>query len=193
MIIKSAEFIDSVGTLRQLGDKNKPEIAFIGRSNVGKSSLINYLVNKKALARTSSTPGRTRLLNYFEINKEVYFVDLPGYGFAKGEKAEQAKWKSLIEGYFEASKNIKLICLLIDIRRNVTEQDLMMLNYMETYHLPFVIVVTKSDKIAKSKRRVEANRIAKEAGLGQDNVYICSSSLKIGKEELLAKFDQFIG
>ncbi len=193
MIVKNAKFFTSIGKINQLKDFEKPEVAFIGRSNVGKSSLINYLCNINKLAKTGATPGRTRLINYFDINGEVYFVDLPGYGFAKGDKREQIEWKSLIEGYLESSKNLKLVCLLIDIRRELNDDDKKMINYLSYYNIPCAIIVTKADKFAKSKMKQEASRIAKEAKLGIENVYICSVTAKIGREEILNKIAQFVG
>ena len=192
MKINNAKFIKSVGNLNQLDNANVPEIAFVGRSNVGKSSLINNLCRIKSLAKTSSTPGRTRLINYFLINNNFYFVDLPGYGFALGEKNEQYAWKSLIEGYLTNSKMIKLLCLLIDIRRDITDQDKMMLKYMEYYHIPFIIVVTKADKIAKSKCLNEAKRIARQIGVGDENVFLSSTLNADYNEKILSKMDQFL-
>ena len=193
MIIKNAKFFTSLGKINQLKDFEKDEVAFVGRSNVGKSSLINYLCNIKGLAKTGATPGRTRLINYFEINNSFYFVDLPGYGFAKGDKKEQMAWKQLIEGYLNASKRLKLVCLLIDIRRNLNDDDKKMINYFAYYNIPVLIIVTKADKFAKSKMKVEASRIAKEANLGTDNVLISSISAKLGREEILNKIQQFLG
>lgn len=193
MIIKKAKFITSIGKLAQLKDFGKDEVAFVGRSNVGKSSLINYLCNIKGLAKTGATPGRTRLINYFDINEKFYFVDLPGYGFAKGDKSEQLAWKSLIEGYLHNTKRLKLVCLLIDIRRSLNEDDKQMINYLSYYNIPVVIIVTKSDKFAKTKMKAEANRIAKEAIVGVDNVLLCSVTAKIGREDILNKIEQFLG
>ena len=193
MNVKSAKFVTSIGKSSQLKDFGKDEIAFVGRSNVGKSSLINYLCNIKGLAKTGATPGRTRLINYFDINDKFYFVDLPGYGFAKGDKSEQLAWKSLIEGYLNNTKRLKLVCLLIDIRRNLNEDDKQMINYLSYYNIPVIIIVTKSDKFAKSKMKIEANRIAKEAVLGVENVFLCSVTAKLGREEILNKIEQFVG
>ena len=193
VVVKNAKFFISIGKLNQLKDFGKPEVAFIGRSNVGKSSLINYLCNIKSLAKTGATPGRTRLINYFNINDEIYFVDLPGYGFAKGDKKEQLEWKNLIEGYLQTSKNLKLVCLLIDIRRELNDDDKKMINYLSYYNIPCAIIVTKADKFAKSKMKQEAFRIAKEAKLGIENVYVCSVTAKIGRDEILDKIGQLVG
>ncbi len=192
MIIKSAEFTKSLGKTSQMFNTELKEVAFVGRSNVGKSSLINYLVERKTLARTSQTPGRTRLINYFKINNEFYFVDLPGYGFAQGNKKEQIEWKNLMETYLEQSACLKLVCILLDIRRDVSPLDMKMISYMYSYNIPFLVVVTKADKIAKSKQKVMANNIAKQIGIGVDNVLLCSAQDKIGREELLQKIEQFI-
>lgn len=193
MIIKNAEFVISATKKMPLKNEDKIEIAFVGRSNVGKSSLINYLTNKKALARTSSTPGRTRLVNYFSINNgEFYFVDLPGYGYAKGNKQEQLEWKQLMESYFMTSKMLKLVVLLFDIRRDINEDDKIMLKYFEYYRIPFICVVTKADKVAKSQRKLSAVKIARQIGIGDENIFIVSTSEKFGKEDVLTKIEQFI-
>lgn len=193
MVINNAEFKISVGIKSSLFNDDKNEIAFIGRSNVGKSSLINYLTNRKALARTSNTPGRTRLINYFEINKSFYFVDLPGYGFALGNKKEQDEWKKLIENYLEQSKKLKLVCLLLDIRRDISTQDEQMLKYLEYYHIPFIVIVTKADKVGKSQVKNMALKIGRQVGIGDDNVLVCSVQDKVGKEKILEKMEQFLG
>ena len=193
MIIKNAEFVISATRKMPLKNEDKIEIAFVGRSNVGKSSLINYLTNKKALARTSSIPGRTRLVNYFSINNgEFYFVDLPGYGYAKGNKQEQLEWKQLMESYFMTSKMLKLVVLLFDIRRDINEDDKIMLKYFEYYRIPFICVVTKADKVAKSQRKLSAVKIARQIGIGDENIFIVSTSEKFGKEDVLTKIEQFI-
>lgn len=191
--IKSAEFRISASRTMPFKNDKVSEIAFVGRSNVGKSSLLNYLCGRKNLARTSSTPGRTRLINYFTINGgQFYFVDLPGYGFAKGNKQEQKEWKELMESYFITSNNLKLVVLLFDIRREINEDDEMMLKYFEYYHIPFISVVTKADKVAKSQRKLMALKIARQIGIGDENIFIVSASEKFGKDEILAKMEQFI-
>ena len=193
MVIKNSEFVISATIKRPFNNENISEIAFVGRSNVGKSSLINYLTNKKTLARTSAMPGRTRLVNYFSINGgEFYFVDLPGYGYAKGSKQEQKEWKQLMENYFMTSKMLKLAVLLFDIRREINEDDIMILKYFEFYHIPFICVVTKADKVAKSQRKLNALKIARQIGLGDENVLIVSTNEKFGKDEVLSKIEQFI-
>lgn len=193
MEIKNADFVISATKKQPFKNLEKCEIAFVGRSNVGKSSLINFLTNRKSLARTSSTPGRTRLINYFSINNgEFYFVDLPGYGYAKGNKQEQKEWKELMESYFMTSKCLKLVVLLFDIRRDINEDDKIMLKYFEYYRIPFICVITKADKIKKSQQKLTALKIARQIGVGDENVFICSTLEKKGKEEVLNKMEQFL-
>ncbi len=192
MRIISSDFIVSVANSKMIKNDYE-EIAFVGRSNVGKSSLINFLCNRKTLAKTSSTPGRTRLINYFLINKSFYFVDLPGYGFAKGFKEEQIGWKFLIEGYLERSKNIKLICVLLDIRRRPSEDDIQMINYLQHYNIPFIIIATKCDKFSKAQLGVAIQNLAQSLKVGRMDIFPVSALSKIGREDVLEKFDQFIG
>lgn len=193
MEIINADFVISATRKQPFKNEMKSEIAFVGRSNVGKSSLINFLTNRKSLARTSCTPGRTRLINYFNINNgQFYFVDLPGYGYAKGNKVEQVEWKKLMESYFQLSTQLKLVVLLFDIRREINEDDKTMLKYFEFYHIPFICVVTKADKISKSQRKNSALSIARQIGIGDENIFVVSVLDKIGKAEVLQKLDQFI-
>ena len=192
MVIKEAKFVTSLGKTSKFFNTDKSEIAFVGRSNVGKSSLINYLVNRKGLAKVGATPGRTRLINYFEVNNSFYFVDLPGYGFALGNKKEQQDWKKLIETYFKQSNMLKLVCVLVDIRRDVQDSDMQMISYLYSYNIPFIVIVTKADKIAKTKQKSYAIKIANQIGLPQENVLV-SSSLNVGKQvEILDKLEQFV-
>ncbi len=149
MIIKSAEFVASYGTREQLPASGRTEIVFAGRSNVGKSSLINRLCNRKNLARVSSRPGKTANINFYSVN-DFYIVDLPGYGFAKVSKTERTRWDSLIRGYFTSGRNIGLVLRLIDCRRPPTEDDILLMKYLSRLHLPFDVVLTKSDKLNKS-------------------------------------------
>ena len=193
MKINKAEFATSVADGKKIILDNKDMIAFVGRSNVGKSSLLNFLVNNKSLARTSSTPGRTRLINYFLINNEFYFVDLPGYGFAKGSKTESGKWDGLMDPFFTNTNTLKLVCILVDSRIKPTELDKHMITYLSYYQIPFIVIATKCDKLPKSKIKPAMQVIANELGLAIGNIYPCSSEKKTGKEEILLKFDQFIG
>ncbi len=192
MRVTSAKFIKSVAKGDQIILDNKPIVAFVGRSNVGKSSLLNYLTSSKKLAKTSSTPGRTRLINYFLINEDIYFVDLPGYGFAKGNKTENSKWDELMDPFFVNSKNLKLVCVLMDCRIKPTPLDYNMLTYLNYYQIPYIVVATKCDKLPKTKVKPAIQAMANELGLGVDNIFATSSNNLQGKIELLDKFDQFV-
>ena len=151
MIIKNAEFKISAVSPKQYPADGLPEIVLVGKSNVGKSSFINTMLNRKKLARTSSEPGKTRQINFYNVNDSFYFVDLPGYGFSKMSKVEQEKVGAFIEEYLQNSKNIALIVFLIDIRHNPTENDKLMYNYAIQTKKPFVIIANKADKIAVTK------------------------------------------
>jgi GTP-binding protein len=161
MKIISAEFVNSVTDLSHLPAPHLPEIVFIGRSNVGKSSLINKLCNKSRLAKTSSLPGRTRLLNYYLINEELYFVDLPGYGYAKVPEQIKTGWRRLVESYISTRKNIKLVFELMDSRHDPTYLDQLMINWLEYYELEYAIVLTKADKISANKMERQIYRTSK--------------------------------
>jgi GTP-binding protein len=161
MKIISAEFVNSVTDLNHLPAPHLPEIVFIGRSNVGKSSLINKLCNKSRLAKTSSIPGRTRLLNYYLINEEFYFVDLPGYGYAKVPEQIKTGWRRLVESYIGTRKNIKLVFELMDSRHDPTYLDQLMINWLEYYELEYAIVLTKADKISANKMERQIYRTSK--------------------------------
>jgi len=151
MKIVSAEFALGAASLRQLPKDDLREIAFLGRSNVGKSSLVNKLCNRKSLARHSNEPGKTSELNYFLINKEMYFVDLPGYGYAKVPEQIRSSWGKMIEQYLKGRRQLSLVLQLIDSRHEPTELDLMMVGWLDYYEIPFIIVLTKSDKLPRSK------------------------------------------
>ncbi len=150
MKITSVEFIKSVENFDHIPKDNLKEVAFAGRSNVGKSTLINCLLNRKKIARTSSTPGKTRQLNYFKINQKIYFVDLPGYGFAKAPKTERVQWRRLIENFLTQSPNLKGVVSIIDSRIGPTKLDLQLLEWLKNLNIPIILVVTKSDKLSKS-------------------------------------------
>lgn len=149
--IESAEFLQGVVDLRQLPKNELREIVYIGRSNVGKSSLLNKMCNKKNLARSSSTPGKTREINYYIINNTFYFVDLPGYGYAKVPEQMRAGWKKLIEDFLKRGESVALAMQLIDSRQEPTPLDLMMMDWLEYYEVPYLLVLTKADKLPLSK------------------------------------------
>ena len=149
MRIVSAEYVISAVGPKQYPEGGQPEIAFAGRSNVGKSSLINRLVNRKALARTSGSPGKTRLLNFYHINASFYFVDLPGYGFAKVSRVEKAAWGKMIEEYLLNRENLRAVIQLIDIRHAPSREDIQMHEWLKHFGIPIILVTTKADKIAR--------------------------------------------
>ena len=192
MKITKSRFITSVANANKVLIDEKKQIAFVGRSNVGKSSLINMLVNNSKLCKTSQTPGRTRLINYFLINDAFYFVDLPGYGFAQASKKDVFGWQGLIEPYLKNNAMLKCVCVLVDVRHNPTEQDKQMINYLFYYQIPFIIVATKCDKLSKTKVKPALNKIAGELKVGVKNIYGISSQTSFGKDELLNKLEQFL-
>lgn len=152
MKIESAAFELSAGLVHQLPASNLPEVAFSGRSNVGKSSLINRLLNRKGLARTSATPGKTATVNFYRLDR-ARLVDLPGYGYAKVSREEKRRWGSLIEGYLQADRDLRLVLQLIDMRHPPTADDRLMIDFLTEAEIPFVLVLTKSDKLNQSQRR----------------------------------------
>lgn len=192
MKITKSSFVTSVANANKVLIDEKKQIAFVGRSNVGKSSLINMLVNNSKLCKTSQTPGRTRLINYFLINDAFYFVDLPGYGFAQASKKDVFGWQGLIEPYLKNNAMLKCVCVLVDVRHNPTEQDKQMINYLFYYQIPFIIVATKCDKLSKTKVKPALNKIAGELKVGVKNIYGISSQTSFGKDELLNKLEQFL-
>ncbi len=161
MKIVSAEFIKSIYDLRALPNSVLAEFVFVGRSNVGKSSLINIICNKKKLAKIGSVPGKTRQLNYFLINEKFYLVDLPGYGYAKVPEQIRAGWRKLVEDYISERSNVKLVYVLIDSRHEPTYLDELMVSWLEYYEIPFGIVLTKSDKISSNKMQKQIYRASK--------------------------------
>jgi len=166
-----AEFVISLTSYKEPFWGNAPEIAVVGRSNVGKSSFINMLCNRHNLARTSSTPGKTRLINVFKIDNGMFFlIDLPGYGYQAKSKSETKTWAPMIEKYLTGSKNLKLVVLLVDIRHAPSEQDLQMSKYLYFNQIPYITVATKSDKIAKSKQKQYLKVIDSALGVGVDNI-----------------------
>lgn len=184
MNIHKVQFIKSATHIDQKPDPGLPEVAVVGRSNVGKSSLINVLFNRKNLAKISSTPGKTRLLNYFQIDEHIYFVDLPGYGYAKLSKTERDKWQKSIESYLKNNDYLKLILLLIDIRHGILPIDQIMIEWLNYYNIPFAIILTKSDKISKNQVRSIKLKIKNQFS----DISICTFSAlkKTGREEIFA-------
>lgn len=178
------KFLESYGTENQLPISNLPEIAFVGKSNVGKSSLLNKLCNNKNLAKVSSTPGKTTTINFFNATNSI-LVDLPGYGFAKRSKDEKLRWSKLIEGYFNQDRNFALIVLLLDIRHLPTNLDQDMFNYMHELSLPFMIVLTKADKMSKQQQGNSKIKILKQLNADERiPIIITSSEKNIGLSDL---------
>ena len=190
MKIKDAVFITSVASVDKFYQTSKPIIAVAGKSNVGKSSLINMLANKKKLAKTSTTPGRTRLINYFDFG-EFVLADLPGYGFAKAPKEEKQKWGRLLETFL-GTQNIRLLLSLVDIRHEPTSDDKMMINYLYHYAVPFALVATKADKLAKTRIKPRINEIASSLRVGFADVTATSADTGYGKNELLEIIEKAI-
>ncbi|MCH5164364.1 MAG: YihA family ribosome biogenesis GTP-binding protein [Clostridiales bacterium] len=190
MIIKKAEFLKSYAFGYSGGDKD--EICVVGRSNVGKSSFINALCNNGKLAKASSTPGRTRLINVFSINGgEFNLVDLPGYGYAKASKTEKETWDELMGHYFENANTLKQVIVLTDIR-NTSEKDRQMLGYLYYYQIPFTVLATKCDKVTKSALHGEIGKVSTYLGLGRDNIIPFSAVTKFGLDKVLARLDQIL-
>ena len=143
----------SAGLPKQFPGDRLPQVAFSGRSNVGKSSLINSLLNRKSLARVSGEPGKTITINFYDIDKKLYLVDLPGYGYAKAAPGEKRRWAELMEGYFSSGRDIRLVVQLVDMRHMPTEQDLQMIEFLVANNIPFIVALTKCDKLNKTERR----------------------------------------
>ncbi len=192
MNIHSAEFIASYAKYSQLPPDEGAEFAFSGRSNVGKSSLINKLLNRKSLARTSSTPGKTATINRYEID-EFFFMDLPGYGYAKVSKAEKEKWGKLIEGYLINRESLRLVFQLIDFRHPPTADDIMMINFLIDAEIPFVIVFTKTDKLSKTQTDERRSKLIEEIPCFEDITAVEFSAIDgRGVDELQKIIDEIM-
>ena len=188
--IKSATYIKSVADLKSLPKDGLPEIAFAGRSNVGKSSALNRLVNVKHLAKISTTPGKTRLINFFLINKNLYFVDLPGYGYAKAPQSMQQSWGKLIEDYLKESENLKGIVLLIDSRRGPLEPDLQLWEWLDFYGKNKLIVLTKADKLSQPQLLSNVKKTSQTLNLSSDSFVLFSAKTGEGKDKILNWIEQ---
>lgn len=184
MKIVSTEFVKSATRPVNYPESDLPEIAFAGRSNVGKSSLINVLVNRRNLVRTSSTPGRTQLINFFDINSTFSLVDLPGYGFAKVPLAVKKQWGPMMRTYLETRENLRAVVFIFDIRRVPREEDIQMLDWLEEFSVPTIPVVTKIDKLARGQRDRHLHQIAEASGLPKDAFTLFSAQSREGKEAI---------
>jgi len=193
MKIRSGRFVTSLDQLKSFPGRGLPEIALVGKSNVGKSSMINRLAGNSKLARTSSEPGKTRLINMYLINEEFFFADLPGYGFAKAPRDEKAKWGRMIEGYLSGSNQLKFALQLVDIRHNPTADDVMMVNYLRHYNIPFIVVATKADKVSGAKRGPAVMNICRGLQVQPWQVYPFSSENGFGMDKLVTRIGQALG
>ena len=182
MIIKSAEFITSATKPDQYPPVNYPEMAFAGRSNVGKSSLINTLVNRKRLVKTSSTPGRTQLINFFDINNLITFVDLPGYGYAKVPAAVRKKWGPMIETYLSSRRTLKGVVVIMDIRRIPRQEEHELIEWLKYYSIDGILVLTKTDKLSKPKRLKQHIAIAEALAIDPDELILFSAKSRQGRD-----------
>lgn len=186
MIIKTSEFVTSAVKREQYPEDGRHEIAFVGRSNVGKSSIINAITNRRHLAKVSSTPGKTRLINFFIINEDFYLVDLPGYGYAKVSKKEKASWGAIIENYLSNRNQLKRVILLVDCRHKPTADDILMYKWIKHYGYEVMVVATKSDKLSKNDLKKSEKVIKETLELNKsDNLFFFSSLKKENKEELI--------
>ena len=182
MKILSAEFITSATKPDQYPPVNYPEMAFAGRSNVGKSSLINTLVNRKRLVKTSSTPGRTQLINFFDINNNLTFVDLPGYGYAKVPAAVRKNWGPMIETYLSTRKTLKGVVVIMDIRRIPRQEEHDLIDWLKYFSIAGILVLTKTDKLSKLKRLKQHIAIAEALAVGPDKLILFSAKSRQGKD-----------
>lgn len=191
--IKSATFIKSAVSPKDYLRDGRPQIAFAGRSNVGKSSLINSLVNQKGLARTSSTPGKTREINYFLINNAFYFVDLPGFGYAKVAKSVRDAWRPMVESYIDGNDALKGLILLIDVRRTPSDMDLQLAEWLEAAEKPYLPVLTKRDKVSNNELQVLLRATRKALHLSPiESVLTYSTTKRQGRDELLSLIQELL-
>ncbi len=179
MNFNNVKFLTSYGKFSQIKKSERPEIAFSGRSNVGKSSLINKIMNRKQLARVSAVPGKTVTINFFEL-ENIYIVDLPGYGYAKVAKTEKARWAELIEGYLADDRQLELVFQLVDFRHKPTADDIMMINFLIDSEIPFVIVLTKADKLSKRERAERREALMNEIPCA-DQITMIEASAETGE------------
>ena len=192
MIVRNAVFHTSIKDPAKYEGTGLPEIAVAGKSNVGKSSLINFLTNNYKLAYTGKKPGKTRLINLFLLNGTFYLADLPGYGFSRVSREVKADWQDMVEGYLKNAKNLRCILLLLDIRHEPTEDDRQMLEWARFYGIPCAVVATKADKVAKSKRKNVLAHLAKQLGAGDLPMAAASSQAAFGREEVLDILERFL-
>ena len=193
MVIKNVSLETVIGVTSKIPQNELPEIAFAGKSNVGKSSLINALINRKSLARTSSQPGKTQTINFYNINGELYFVELPGYGYAKVSQQEKEKWGKMIERYLHQSKVLKAVFLLVDIRHDPSANDKTMYEWILSNGFHPIIIATKADKINRSQLQKQIKAVRQGLGADKDTVVIpFSAQTKQGREEIYEVVDRLM-
>ncbi len=192
-VIKSAEFITSAVHPDQYPRDESPEVAFAGRSNVGKSALINCLVQRKNLVRTSRTPGRTQLINFFKINDSFRFVDLPGYGYAKVSQSLRATWGPMIETYLDSRKNLRGIVQIMDLRHPPTPDDISLWSWLKEKKIPAVPILTKADKLPRSKWDPLAQTAGQVLGISPADFIVFSAQTRQGRNELLDRIQELVG
>ena len=193
MIIKIVEFIKSAVKPSQYPEYDFPEIAFAGRSNVGKSSLINTLIQRKDMVKTSSKPGCTQLINFFMVNENLSFVDLPGYGYAKVSKKIRSQWQPMVNLYLSQRKSLLGLILLIDIRRDPEKEEFDMMEWLEAHEIPYLVVLTKSDKLSKTEQQKRLLSICSQMNREKSNVILFSTRTKIGRDIILGEIENLMG
>lgn len=193
LVIRSLEFIGGMASVDGWRpEPSLPEVAFAGRSNVGKSSLLNRLVHRKKLARVSNTPGRTREINFFKINDAFVFVDLPGYGYARVSKERRAEWRPLIESYLRRSPQLRGIVQLLDVRHDPTADDRLMLDFLSELGVPTIVVLTKIDKLTAAQRKKRLHELSVQLGLDEEQVIVFSAVTGEGRDELAEAIDSLL-
>jgi len=192
MIIKSAEFVKSAVKPSHYPLADLPEIAFAGRSNVGKSSLINTLVNRRHLVKTSSTPGRTQLINFFDINRAFSFVDLPGYGYAKVPAHVRKNWGPMIETYLTTRKTLKGVTLIMDLRRTPRREEINLIDWFDALNIPRILILTKADKLSKTRRAGQLALIADTLGVEKSDLILFSARTRLGRETVWSEIRNLI-
>ena len=192
-MIKTVEFIKSAVKPSQYPEYDYPEIAFAGRSNVGKSSLINTLIQRKNMVKTSSKPGCTQLINFFLVNEELSFVDLPGYGYAKVSKKIRSQWQPMVNLYLSQRQSLLGLVLLIDIRRDPGKEELDMVDWLESHKMPYLVILTKSDKLSKTKQQKRLLSICSQMNREKNSVILFSAKTKKGRETILEEIEDLTG
>jgi GTP-binding protein len=193
MHVKSAEFVTSAVKPEQYPPPGFPEIAFSGRSNVGKSSLINKLVNRKRLVKTSATPGRTQLINFFLVNGGLSLVDLPGYGYARVPRSVKKNWGPMVEAYISRRSCLNAVVLLMDLRRTPRAEEFTLMEWLRHYEIPMILVLTKADKLSKIKQKKQRQAAAQILGVATEDLLLFSAKTGLGKDRLWALIEQVTG